>query len=52
LYAPDAVWDVSLLGLEGVIEGREAIRGALEDLKAPYDDLEFVAEESRDLAAA
>jgi ketosteroid isomerase-like protein len=25
LYAPDAVWDVSLLGLEGVFEGREAI---------------------------
>jgi ketosteroid isomerase-like protein len=36
MYAPDAVWDVSLLGLEGVFEGREAIRGALEDLRAPY----------------
>jgi ketosteroid isomerase-like protein len=35
LYAPDAVWDVSLLGLEGVFEGREAIRGALEDLTVP-----------------
>jgi ketosteroid isomerase-like protein len=49
MYAPDAVWDVSLLGLEGVFEGGEAIRGALEDLIAPYDDLEIVAEESRDL---
>ena len=35
MYAPDAVWDVSLLGLEGVFEGREAIRGALQDLIAP-----------------
>jgi ketosteroid isomerase-like protein len=51
LYATDAVWDVSLLGLEGVFEGHEAIRGALEDLIAPYDDLEFVAEERRDLGS-
>jgi ketosteroid isomerase-like protein len=51
LYAPDAVWDVSLLGLEGVFEGREAIRGAWEDLRAPYDDLEVVAEEFRDLGS-
>jgi ketosteroid isomerase-like protein len=49
MYAPDAAWDVSLLGLEGVFEGREAIRGALEDLIAPYEDLEVVAEEFRDL---
>jgi ketosteroid isomerase-like protein len=49
MYAPDAVWDVSLLGLEGVFEGREAIRGALEDLIAPYQDLEVVAEEFQDL---
>jgi ketosteroid isomerase-like protein len=48
-YAPDAAWDVSLLGLEGVFEGREAIRGAWEDLRAPYEDLEFVMEEFRDL---
>ena len=51
MYAPDAVWDVSLLGLEGVFEGREAIRGALEDLIAPYEDLEAVAEEFRDLGS-
>jgi ketosteroid isomerase-like protein len=49
MYAPDAVWDVSLLGLEGVFEGREEIRGAWEDLRAPYEDLEFVREEFRDL---
>ena len=49
IYAPDAAWDVSLLGLEGVFEGREAIRGAWEDLRAPYEDLEFVMEEFRDL---
>jgi ketosteroid isomerase-like protein len=51
MYASDAVWDVSLLGLEGVFEGRESIRGALEDLIAPYDDLEVVAEEFRDLGS-
>jgi ketosteroid isomerase-like protein len=51
MYAPDAVWDVSLLGLEGVFAGREAIRGALEDLIAPYEDLELVAEDFRDLGS-
>jgi len=49
MYARDAVWDVSLLGLEGVFEGHQAIRGALEDLIGPYEDLEVVAEEFRDL---
>ena len=52
IYAPDAAWDVSLLGLEGVFEGREAIRGAWEDLRAPYEDLEFVMEEFRDLGSS
>jgi ketosteroid isomerase-like protein len=51
MYARDAVWDVSSLGLEGVFEGREAIRGALEDLIAPYEDLEVVREEFRDLGS-
>ena len=51
MYAPDAVWDVSLLGLHEVWEGREAIRGALEDLIAPYEDLEVVREEFRDLGS-
>jgi ketosteroid isomerase-like protein len=51
MYAPDAVWDVSLLGLEGVFEGREAIRGAFEDLIAQYEDLKLLAEEFRDLGS-
>ena len=51
MYAPDAVWDVSLLGLHEVWAGREAIRGALEDLIAPYEDLEVVAEEFDDLGS-
>jgi ketosteroid isomerase-like protein len=51
MYAPDAVWDVSLLGMKSAFEGREAIRGALEDLIAPYEDLEVVAEEFRDLGS-
>jgi ketosteroid isomerase-like protein len=51
MYAPDAVWDVSLLGLEGVFEGREAIRGALEDLMASYEDQEAGGEEFRDLGS-
>jgi ketosteroid isomerase-like protein len=51
MYAPDAVWDVSLLGLEGAFEGREAIPGASEDLIAPYEDLEVVAEEFGDLGS-
>ena len=48
MYAPDAVWDASLLGAQGVFEGREAVRRALEDLIAPYVDLEVGAEEFRD----
>ena len=51
MYAPDAVWDVSLLGLQGVFEGREAIRRTLEDLRAPYEDFEVVTEEFRDLGS-
>ena len=45
LYAPDAVWDVSLLGLEGVFEGREEIRRAYEDLVAPYEEFWLVQQE-------
>lgn len=36
-------------GLEGVFEGREAIRGAYEALVAPYEDFEIVLEQFRDL---
>jgi ketosteroid isomerase-like protein len=49
MYAPDAVWDVSPLGLEGAFEGREAIRGLMEDMMAPYDDLEVVPAEFSNL---
>jgi ketosteroid isomerase-like protein len=48
-YAPDAVVDVSLLGLEGVFEGREAIRGLFEDSRAPYEHVEAALEDFRDL---
>ena len=51
MYAPDAVWDVSLLGLEGVFEGREAIRGFYEDWFGSYEDFEQVIEEARDLGS-
>jgi ketosteroid isomerase-like protein len=49
MYAPDAVFDPSLLGLEGVFEGRDAIRGVYEVLIAPYEELETALEEFRDL---
>jgi ketosteroid isomerase-like protein len=49
VYAPDAVWDVSRLGLEGVFEGRDAIRGAYEALIAPYEQFALVPQDSRDL---
>jgi ketosteroid isomerase-like protein len=49
-YMPDAVWNTASAGGPiGVFEGREAIRGAIEDLLAPYDDYEIVLEEFRDL---
>jgi ketosteroid isomerase-like protein len=35
--------------MAGTFEGREAIRGMLEDAVAPYDDYEMVLEEFRDL---
>jgi ketosteroid isomerase-like protein len=48
IYTPDAVWDNSDGGL-GVYEGREAVRGFLEDWRGPYQDFEQVLEEFRDL---
>jgi ketosteroid isomerase-like protein len=48
IYRPDAVWDNSDVGL-GVYEGREAIRGFLEDWRGSYEDFEQVLEEFRDL---
>jgi ketosteroid isomerase-like protein len=49
-FAPDAVWNTaSAGGLVGVLEGREAIRGALEDWFGAYEDYEEVIDEFRDL---
>ena len=47
-YMPDAVWVVASLGMAETFEGREAIRGAIEDAVAPYDGYEIVLEEFRD----
>jgi len=48
LYAPNAVWDASPMGLD-VFEGAEAIRGFLEEWFGVYEDFEQVLEEFRDL---
>jgi ketosteroid isomerase-like protein len=48
-YTPDAVLVAASLGMAETFEGREAIRGMLEDMVAPYDDYEIVLEEFRDL---
>jgi len=48
-YMPDAVLVAASPGIAGTFEGRDAIRGALEDAVAPYDDYETVLEEFRDL---
>jgi ketosteroid isomerase-like protein len=46
--APDAIWDTTPMGV-GLFQGHEAIRGVYEDLVAPYEDVEIVWEELRDL---
>jgi ketosteroid isomerase-like protein len=49
LFAQDAVLDTAAAGgLGGVYEGREAIRGFLEDWIGPFEDYEEVVEEFRD----
>ena len=48
-YAPDAVWDMSPLGM-GTFEGQAAIRGFMEDWFASYEEYEFEAEEILDLS--
>ena len=48
LYSPDAVWDMSQVGM-GVFEGRGAIRGFFEDWQGAYEDCEIAVEESHDL---
>ena len=47
-YAPDAVWDASPWGM-GVFEGQAAVRGFFEDWSSSYADMEWRAEEIRDL---
>ena len=47
-YAPDAVWDASPWGM-GVFEGRAAVRRFFEDWAGSYTDLDWTAEEVRDL---
>jgi ketosteroid isomerase-like protein len=44
LFAPNAVWDVSALGL-GAYAGREAIRRFFEDWGGAYEDLDSELEE-------
>jgi uncharacterized protein (TIGR02246 family) len=47
-YAPDAVWDLSALGLE-TFKGRAAIRAHFVDWFAPHEELDWEVEEIRDL---
>ena len=47
-YAPDAVWDMSPLGM-GTFEGVEAIRGFMEDWLGAYEEYAMEAEEIVDL---
>jgi ketosteroid isomerase-like protein len=46
-YAPDAVYDMSAVGL-GVFAGRAAARGFIEDWWTSYEESEFKAEETLD----
>jgi ketosteroid isomerase-like protein len=47
-FAPDAVWDLSPVGM-GTFEGRDAIRGFAEDWLGAYEEFEMKAEERHDL---
>jgi ketosteroid isomerase-like protein len=47
-YASNAVWDASHWGM-GVFESRAAVRAFFEDWGRPYVDMEWKAEEIRDL---
>ena len=47
-YASDAVWDASPWGM-GVFEGQTAMRGFFDDWSRSYTDIEWKAEELRDL---
>jgi ketosteroid isomerase-like protein len=47
-YAPDAVWDMSNVGM-GEFEGLTAIRSFLKDWLGSYEEMQWEAEEIRDL---
>jgi ketosteroid isomerase-like protein len=47
-YAPDAVWDASPWGM-GIFEGEPAVRRFFDDWGDSYADMEWTAEEIRDL---
>jgi ketosteroid isomerase-like protein len=47
-YAPEAVWDMSKVGM-GEFAGLAAIRGFLEDWFGSYEEMQWEAEEIRDL---
>jgi ketosteroid isomerase-like protein len=47
-YAPEAVWDMSKVGM-GEFAGPAAIRGFFEDWFSSYEEMQWVAEEIRDL---
>jgi len=47
-YTPDAVWDMSDLGI-GVFEGHDAIRGLFGDWLSAFDDFEQELVEFREL---
>ena len=50
LYAPDAVWDMSPLGM-GTFEGTKAIRGFMEDWLGAYEEYAMEAEAIADLGS-
>ena len=50
LYAPDAIWDMSPLGM-GTFEGHAAIRGFMEDWLGAYEEYAMEAEEIVDLGS-
>jgi ketosteroid isomerase-like protein len=48
LYSPDAVWDMSALGL-GIHKGHDALRGFFEDWTRAYGYFEQALEQFRDM---
>jgi hypothetical protein len=49
-YAPEAVWDLSPMGI-GTFEGRGAIRGFAKDWLDSYEDFEIELQEMVDLGS-